>query len=131
MSNIYIGNPLDVIKEYSERKEYRSLATITDKECHVILSLALDNGDWKGHGINHIHVETRYSNFVEGNISFGDGKTYYFSIRYDGTVHVHEMEFSENKTEFIHGKKHLKTYRFSDITFFMMKCGFDLLTHLK
>ncbi len=131
MSNIYIGNPLDVMKEYVKRNEYRSIATMSQDECQRILGLALDNGDWKGDAINHIQIATAYSNFVEGNISFGKGETYYFSIAWDGTVQVNKMEFDEGKTQFVHTKNRLKTYRVCDITFYMMKCGFDLITHLK
>lgn len=131
MANIYIGNPLDVMKEYTNRTEYRSLATMTEKECKIILGLSLDNGDFKGDSINHFKIESSYSNFVEGNISFGKGDTYYFSIRYDGTVEVTVMEFDEPKMQFVHTKKKLNTYRVSDVTFYMMKCGFDLITHLK
>ncbi len=131
MSNIYIGNPIEVCKEYSNRKEFRSLANITEEECLIILGLALDNGDWKGDVINHHKILSKFGNFVEGNISFGKGDTYYFSIRYDGTVTVHKMEFIESKLKFEHTKNRLQMYRFSDITFFMMKSGFDLTEHLK
>ena len=129
--NVYIGNPLEAIREFCQRKDYRSIATMTEKECQIILGLALDNGEWKGDAINHIKILTSFSNFVEGNISFGKGDTYYFSIRYDGTVEVHKMEFDEKKMEFVHTKNRLQMYRFSDVTFFMMKCGFNLIEHLQ
>lgn len=131
MANIKIGNPLDVLREYTNRKEYRSIATMSDDECQTILSLAIDDGEWKGDAINHLKILTKFSNFVEGNISFGKGDTYYFSIRYDGTVDVNKMEFNEEKMEFVHSKNRLRTYRYSDVTFYMLKCGFDLVSHLK
>ena len=129
MKNVYIGNPLDVMKEYINRTEYRSLSTMTESN-ETILGLSLDNGGWKGDAINHLKILSRAGNFVEGNISFGKGETYYF-ICYDGGVDVHEMKFDEPKLEFIYTKKFLRTYRVVDVTFYMMKCGFDLVSHLK
>ncbi len=131
MPNIYIGTPLDALRNYCDRKEYRSIATMTKEECALILNLALDNGDWIGASVNHIQISSSHSNFVEGNISLGGGDTYYFSIRYDGTVSVHKMEFDEKKMEFVHTKKILPIYRFSDIIYIMIRMGFDLITHLE
>lgn len=131
MANTYIGNPIEVAKEYSERKEYRPLNEMTDEECRIILELATDNGDWKGIAVNHLKIGSRASNFIEGDVSFGKGEALYFSIRYDGTVEIHKIKFDEGKMDFIHTKDRLKVYRFADITFYMMRQGFDLNTHLK
>ena len=129
MANIYTGNPIDVAKEYYERGEYRSLKDMTDDECRIILELATDNDDWKGIAVNHLRIGSRASNFIEGDVSFGKGNMWCFSIRYDGTVEIHKMKFDEGKMDFIHTKERLRVYRFSDITFFMMKRGFDFISH--
>ncbi len=131
MANIYIGNPLDILKEYVNRKEYRSLITMTNDECRFVLEFAIDNGDFKGNAVNHLKISAKHSNFVEGDVSFGSGETYYFTIRYDGTITIHKMEFSESNMKFFIGKDTLKIYRFSDIIYVMMKQGFDLISHLK
>lgn len=131
MANNHIGDPLDILKEYVTIKQYRSIKTMTQDEARLIIEFAIDNGDWHGPAVNHIVITSFAGNFVEGNISFGKGDTYYFTIRYDGTVSIHKMEFDEKKMEFKHTKNTLPIYRFSDIIFFMMKRGFDLIDHLK
>jgi len=130
MTNIYIGNPHEAIVMYGLLNKYRSLQTMTDDECKIILGLALDNDDWNGDAINHMKITSKHSNFIEGNLSFGKKDTYLFTIRYDGTVDVRLMEYDEKKTTFVPSKTRLPIYRAADVIIYMMRRGLDIFSHL-
>lgn len=130
MKNVLIGNPLELLEEYFNREVCRGISTMTKDECIVILDLATDNGDFKGIAVNHLKITSSADNFVEGEVSFGNKLNCYFAIRYDATVEIHKMKFDEKKTKFVHTKERLRMYRFADITFYMMKRGFNLHKHL-
>ncbi len=124
--NTIIGNPLDLFKEYGERKGYRRHEQMTEEECRVIINLAVDNGDWNGIAVNYLKISSAHANFIEGDVSFGDGATYYFSIGHDAAIDIHPMEFDEKRNEFKHGRDRFRTYCCSHIVFYMMRQGFDL-----
>jgi hypothetical protein len=80
------------------------LQNITEEEILHILSLATDNGDFKGVAVQSLNVESRASNFVEGSFLYGKKNTYHYSIRYDATVEIRRMEFLESETVFVPGQ---------------------------
>lgn len=129
--NTLIGNPFNLFEEYTARLGYRRLDSITEEECRVILNLACDNGDFNGIAVNHLKILSAASNFVEGNVSFGGGETYYFIIGHDATVEIHRMEFDAKATQFVHTKNRMKINCFSRIVFYMMRRGFDLHSDLQ
>ena len=128
--NTEIGNPLEVLQEYLDRKEYRPLSDMQTGECRLILELATSNGDWKGIAVNEFKITSAHDNFIEGEASFGNKLNCYFSIRYDATVTIHKMKFNEDELRFEQTKDRLEMYCFADIVFYMMKRGFNLHKHL-
>lgn len=128
--NSFIGNPIELMKEYSSRTDLRSIESMTSEEATLIINIAIDNGDWKGQAVNNIQISSKAGNFVEGDVSFGGKETYHFSIAWDGTVQIYILEFDEEKVRFIPSGGLRKIYRFSDIIFVMMKYGFNIHKHL-
>lgn len=99
--NIFIGNPLEVLLNYTKSTNRRSVGKITESEARLFLDMVTDNGNWKCPAVVDVDILSQCDVSTSGTFKLGT-EILNFEISSDGTISITEPITREPRATYCH-----------------------------